>query len=647
MEWHIDYEIFSLIIIVVLMFYYIRGKYLPTWQNRIYIGMLVTFFCFVFVNIIATVCLIYFNRVDILLTCFFNNLYLVFLPMTPTIVFLYVVSIVRPDIFNKKRSLILMMLPFFVCVLFSISNPITHIMFSITPENAYQPGKGYYITNGIFFLYAIMILGLIIKNKKAISNDKRIAVFGFLATSAFAVILQQIFKGYLLNGSACALTALFIHLSMQNQGLTVDELTGAYKRQVLLQMLELHFKIGDDNAIIAVALRDFKFANEVFGIKTCDKLLKEVVEYLESVSPTGRVYRFDGDIFCIAVHGEDKKEGIERVEIIKERFKKPWHLQGINYALSCNLAKVSYNKTTSENVEEIVAAIDFSIQEAKRYNGERIIRGDEVFSARFKKKNHIKAMLLYALENDGFEIYYQPIYDIKDGCYKTCEALIRMNDPEYGLVAPDEFIPITEENGMIVSIGLIVFEKVCQFLTKNPYLSAGFENVGVNLSVVQCMQESLADDLIAIMDKYKLPPQYFKFEITETVAAGSMQILKNTMDKLIKNGSHFALDDFGTGYAGVSNMLTLPFKFIKLDKSLVDKMTVDYRMAIAVETMITLIHRLKMKVIAEGVERKEEVNRLGLLKCDLIQGYYFSKPLPEAEFVALVNRLATQNNDEH
>ncbi|MEF9919275.1 MAG: GGDEF-domain containing protein, partial [Eubacterium sp.] len=159
MEWHIDYEIFSLIIIVVLMFYYIRGKYLPTWQNRIYIGMLVTFFCFVFVNIIATVCLIYFNRVDILLTCFFNNLYLVFLPMTPTIVFLYVVSIVRPDIFNKKRSLILMMLPFFLCVLFSISNPITHIMFSITPENAYQPGKGYYITNGIFFLYAIMILG--------------------------------------------------------------------------------------------------------------------------------------------------------------------------------------------------------------------------------------------------------------------------------------------------------------------------------------------------------------------------------------------------------------------------------------------------------------------------------------------------------
>lgn len=154
------------------------------------------------------------------------------------------------------------------------------------------------------------------------------------------------------------------------------------------------------------------------------------------------------------------------------------------------------------------------------------------------------------------------------------------------------------------------------------------------------MQESLADDLIRVMERYQLPPGLFKFEITETVAAASMATLKDTMDRLIDYGCAFALDDFGIGYSGVTNMLHLPFKLIKLDKSLIDRMTGEPRTRIAVEAIIRLIHRLNMRVIAEGAEEAEQVELLRELDCDFIQGYYFSKPLPEAAFTDLVREAA-------
>ncbi|MEG0379649.1 MAG: EAL domain-containing protein, partial [Eubacterium sp.] len=263
--------------------------------------------------------------------------------------------------------------------------------------------------------------------------------------------------------------------------------------------------------------------------------------------------------------------------------------------------------------------------------------------------NRLKSMMTYALENDGFEVYYQPIYSIPLMRYATSEALVRMRDPEFGMISPAEFIPMAEENGMIIDIGLTVFEKVCRFVAETPYEKAGFDTVGINLSVVQCMQENLADDLIAIMEKYHIDPHCIKLEITETIAAASVGTLQDTMTHLINYGCSFALDDFGIGYASMSNMLTLPLKIIKLDKSLIERMVEDDNMKMAVDCIIGLIHRLNMRVVAEGVEVLEELEILKSLDCDFIQGFYFSKPLPEDSFNDLVREAAekshVQNHD--
>ncbi|SJQ50661.1 Oxygen sensor protein DosP [Clostridioides difficile] len=213
---------------------------------------------------------------------------------------------------------------------------------------------------------------------------------------------------------------------------------------------------------------------------------------------------------------------------------------------------------------------------------------------------------------------------------------LRLEHKELGFIPPDEFIPIAEQTGLINSIGLVVFEKVCRFIASDEFENLKLDNIAVNLSVVQCMQKNLADDLLYLMNKYNVSPTKFKLEITETVAMGSFNIIKETMERLIDLGVKFALDDFGIAYSGVTNMLSLPFSVIKLDKSLIWSMNEDSRHKLTVETIIALINKLNMKAVAEGVETIKCAEDLIAMECEYLQGYYFSKPVPEDVFKNLL-----------
>lgn len=645
MTWNFDFEIYSAIIIAIVMIYYFKGTRVPTWQNRSYSAILVCAFLFVIINITATLSLSHISSIPLDLVYFLNLLYYIFLPMMSMLVLLFVVSLVHQEFFSQKSKVVLMLTPYIICVVLALTNNFTHILFSLTKEAGYVRGPySIAISYGCFALYAVSIFVFTLLHNKEIKTDKTVAIYGFLIISAISVAFQMVLEGYMFTGMASASSILLIHLSMQNESIVIDELTGAFKRQVLVEMIELRFKKAENCELITIGLRDFKFANEIFGTKTCDQLLTAVATYLKSQASTGRVYRFDGDVFIIAAYKKSKLSVEQILDNITDRFKISWNINGLDYKLSSYLTVLQIINENLKSVEDIVSALDFALHEAKNHGDGWVVRGDEIFTDRFKKKNRLKSMMAYALDHDGFEVHYQPIYSIPLKRYATSEALVRMSDPEFGMISPAEFIPMAEENGMIIDIGLTVFEKVCRFVAENPYEKAGFETVGVNLSVVQCMQENLADDLIAVMERYQIDPSRIKLEITETVAAVSLGTLQQTMTRLIDYGCSFALDDFGIGYASMSNMLTLPLKLIKLDKSLIERMVENEHMKMAVECIIGLIHRLNMRVVAEGVEVSEELEILKSLSCDFIQGYYFSKPLPEESFKNLVREAAEKSN---
>ena len=220
---------------------------------------------------------------------------------------------------------------------------------------------------------------------------------------------------------------------------------------------------------------------------------------------------------------------------------------------------------------------------------------------------------------------------------ESAEALIRLTDEKLGFVSPEEFIPIAERSGRILKIGEIVFESVCRFLSEGVITQYGIKYIEVNLSVVECMQSSLSEKLFHTMNQYHLDPSQINLEITETATAERIGMLVKNMTELHKNGITFSLDDYGTGYSNISYMMSLPFHIIKIDKSLLWSSMKNEKAMIALESIISMIRGMNMKILVEGVENEEMVELLKKLECHYLQGFYYSKPVPENEFIAFMS----------
>ena len=237
-----------------------------------------------------------------------------------------------------------------------------------------------------------------------------------------------------------------------------------------------------------------------------------------------------------------------------------------------------------------------------------------------------------AVSADEFEIYYQPIFSLREERFTSAEALIRLKTEKYGYISPEIFIPAAEKSGSIHRIGQIVMEKVCEFIGSEQFAQLGLDYIEINLSPAQCMEDNLAKKLIEIMKKNNVLPDQVNFEITET-ASGEIQntIMKN-IRTLHSAGISLSLDDFGTGYSNMTRIAALPFRIIKLDKTFT-RIDSNPNMVIVLENVIKMIKALNMKIVVEGIETKELVEKFRKLDCEYIQGFYYSKPLPKEKFV--------------
>ena len=245
---------------------------------------------------------------------------------------------------------------------------------------------------------------------------------------------------------------------------------------------------------------------------------------------------------------------------------------------------------------------------------------------------NMDTILKDAIENDRFEVYYQPIYSNEKNGFNSAEALLRLITPEYGFIRPDLFIPMAEESGAIHKIGLIVLEKVCRFISSDEFKKLGLDYIEVNLSVVQCMDKNLADKILSVCKKYGVNPSQLNLEITETASIFTQRNMIKNINRLFETGYSFSLDDFGTGYSNLVRIASLPLNIVKLDKSFTwTENSEDLK--IILENTINMIKKMNMKIVVEGVETEEMLKRFKDLGCEYIQGYYFSKPLPEYDFI--------------
>ena len=254
-----------------------------------------------------------------------------------------------------------------------------------------------------------------------------------------------------------------------------------------------------------------------------------------------------------------------------------------------------------------------------------------------RRENDLSQILKHALSENQFEVFYQPIYSVKKKKFTTAEALIRLNNDTLGYVSPEEFIPIAERDGIILLIGEFVFRSVCKFILNNKLWEKGIEYIHVNLSAIQCMQERLHEQLLAIMDYYGLDYKYIELEVTETAAIASSETLLKNMKSLMEKNMNFALDDYGMGYSNTSSILQYPFHTIKLDKSIVWAAMKNENAKKFLYHTIAMFRDMGIELVAEGVETAEMARMLSKMECDYLQGFLYSKPITADSFLELLS----------
>ena len=390
---------------------------------------------------------------------------------------------------------------------------------------------------------------------------------------------------------------------------------------------------GEGFAVLCLDLDRFKQVNDTLGHPAGDELLRQAAERLEAcVREVDTVCRLGGDEFAIVQCGisRDEDTAVLAKRVIAT-MSEPMHIDGrpVSVGVSVGIALAPRDGTSRVT---LMKNADAALYRAKE-DGRGVWRCFEPeMDARLQARNALEMDLQRALAEDQFEVYYQPLYDIAEGRIGGFEALVRWHHPTRGMVSPAEFIPVAEEMGLIVSLGEWVLGRACREACGWP----SHVKVAVNVSSAQFKGPGLTRAVSEALASTGLAPDRLELEITETVLLSDGSATLEILHRLKRMGVRFAMDDFGTGYSSLNYLLSFPFDKIKIDQSFVRSLEQRGEARTIVHTMIQLGRSLGMRVTAEGVETREQLDRLSRDGCDEIQGFYFSKPVPAQSLPALL-----------
>lgn len=388
---------------------------------------------------------------------------------------------------------------------------------------------------------------------------------------------------------------------------------------------------GERIAVLFLDLDNFKYINDSFGYKEGDQLLVTLATRMSACVQRGdTVCRLGGDEFIILVEiAASEQDVIALAERILTSLQEPMSLQEQEVFVTASIGIAFSAPEGSMQTEALLRSAHAAMYEAKT-NGKA---GYVVFEPRMNDQNlermELEADLRHVLEKGELQLYYQPIVLLESGEIHGVETLVRWEHPRHGLVSPTKFIPIAEENGMIVPIGAWVLMEACRqaVLWKQARPDRKQIVLSVNLSGYQLRRDDLVDVIAEILQATGMDPAYLKLEITESVMLTDAEATIAKLEALKKLGVQLAIDDFGTGYSSLQYLQSLPVDTVKIDRSFIKIMGDNVQPAAVVLSIIRICHALNMSVTSEGIETNQQVAQLQALGCEYGQGFYFAKPL--------------------
>ena len=617
----------ALLLVIIIM--YSRSQRLPLRSNKVFQrNLYVTFACLV-ENVACVLAIYYSEKLPWLLVVLLSRTHMAFMVLVSMMAVVYVITSTVPHLPVYRKTM--RCTTVFVAVAVSLT-------FILSADIIYDPVKNVTYTSGLsalvtfisVFSAALFNLILLHRYRKSIYKRQRVTLVVWMCIWLAAWLSQMLFSGLMVVDFATAIGILIVFIQFENPGLYLDRTTGLFNVFAYQRYVEQLYSRGREFAVVGISFAETPWQDDLQPVHSVEESQQLYNAFLKV--PGAYVFKIqDNEILMVFPKVEAAKyawgvvnsqEHMPRIDALPSR-------PTIYYVPDPRCVN------SPREILELLRYVSIRNSNAKEELFHTI---DGAMMEQIRAERATAQMIRDALDEDRVVVYYQPIYSIKHKRFTSAEALVRIVDQDGRLVPPGAFIQVAEENGLISDIGKRVLEKTCSFYQSSDLASYGLGYIEVNLSVAQCADARLSEDYIGIMERANIEPYHINLEITESTSSREKQTLIGHMQQMLSHGVNFSLDDFGSGASNLNYILDMPVQFVKFDKEMIQEYFSSDKAKYVVEAAMHMIHGLGLEIVAEGVETEEQYRKMEEIKINYIQGFYFSKPLPEQEFLAFLHQ---------
>ena len=509
-----------------------------------------------------------------------------------------------------------------------IANFWTGCIFNYTEEGYIRgPLKfvPFIITTLVIFITEIVIF----INHKTMSRRMFVVFIIYPAITLLLALFQLINPSYLMSGTSGLIPLILIYVAIQTDRIEIDFKTGLKTEQHLMRMMK---KNHNHYQMIFLHLDNLGILQEKVGTTELDIQLLYLVR-LFRLYISGDIYR-SGSKFIFITNKFNHPES--SLQLVFYKFESTYKglSSPVDFEYTATALSIPEHAATYDEVIEIFRVFTNQFEKtSKKFFHEC----DYNFMESYKRYKKIVEVLESELtmESDKYQVYFQPIMSISENKFIYAEALSRLKNTELGDISPAEFIPAAEHSGLIERLGKLNFERVCQFISQN---QDTVKAISVNFSVPQMMNPDISKNIVKLLEKYNVSPDKIIIELTESIIIDDYEVVWKRMNELTKTGIKFYLDDFGTGYSNFANVLRLPFSLIKFDRTFVLSMEQDKKIEVLMKNLISTFKDSGLHILVEGVETEEQDKLVKAAGVEYIQGFLYSKPVPEKEYLKILQK---------
>ena len=619
---NIQFQVCGLCILFLLLLFHASHKNLRLYKERVYFTVLCIMIISLIADILSLIAIHYQTALPGPFVKFVCKSYIVTLIWGSWSALFYMIA----DLVSQQRHKSI------TARLVILANVQAFIIYAL-PIYIYDDGKQTYTygpsTLAVYAFVLLYIAATLIMThiyRKWTHPRRRFAIDLWMLIWTVCAAIQFFRQELLLVGFASALGVLILFTMIENPEANMERRLGCFNSYALTEYLNELYESGEDFSLMEISFENEKFLEE-HGVD-----INAVIKIILQLCKKDVLVFKNINLSLVLISNSSEKLHAVGTTIL-EKFSIS------DFFRNATLLTLAHNAGSFSDAGELVQFLAFVETQYREEKGV-LISVDEQMIHRFKNQFTVEREIALALGQDRVEVFLQPIYSTQTQQFTSAEALVRIRKRNGELLPPGLFIPVAENNGQILELGERVFEKVCAFLKNSDAIGLGIDYIEVNLSVVQCEHTELADRLLSIIEKYQLDPRRINLEITETASIRARKNLLENMKKLIAHGFSFSLDDFGKGESNLMYVVEMPVSIIKLDYDMTKAFFHTPKAQQVVRAVVGMAHDMGLKIVAEGIETKEEMEQITREGADYIQGYYFSKPLPMQEFLDFLKRTA-------